>query len=86
MKSSTRSFLVSGFGSLAVLAFVFWRAGKLFYRIGMFGPDKAVQTQTLTLLACFFGPIVILGIVVAWVRLLYERRERAKRAPPLSLD
>ena len=86
MKPSTRNFLISTLLGLGALALAAWQVGRLFFRIGMFGPDRTVQTQTLTLLACFFGPIVVLGVLVAWIGFLRDGRERARRGPPLSLE
>jgi len=87
MRPSTRDFLISAALALGALVLVFGRFFWFFLRaLGRAGADKASQTELVILLGCFFGPIVVLGILVAWLRLLRERRERARRPAPLALE
>jgi len=87
MRASTREFLISATLAVGALVLVFGRFIWMYVRAyAQTGANKSNQTELVILLGCFFGPIVVLGVLVAWLRLLRDRRERAKRAPPLALD
>ncbi len=79
MRPSTRNFFW-GVG-VAALAFALMLV-RTFARLSRSGGDNQ---QGMIVELAVFGVIFLLGVGFAWIRLANDRKERAKRKPPLNM-
>lgn len=85
LRPTTRTFLASVASMLAVMAVVFGRIVYPFIARNS-GGDRKSTAEALVALACFFGIPIIIGVVVAWIRMVGERKSREKRTSPLNFE
>jgi hypothetical protein len=85
LRPSTRHFLLSaGFATLVMVLAFLRTAVRLETMTG--SDDRMQALKGLLAQAGFFGVILVLGIGMAWLRLVQDRRARSRRKPPLNLQ
>jgi hypothetical protein len=83
LKPSTRNFLLAAASVALLVPALLILAMLRLWRAGLRG--GAVLEQFWIAMAMGLA-VTIMGILIAWLRLRQDRKERASRRPPLVLD